>query len=281
MKIKFLGTAAAEGWPAVFCNCENCKRATALGGKNIRTRAQILVNDDLLVDLPPDTYMHKMQYGLDLSKVGTLLVTHSHMDHFYPMELSMRGYCYAHDMQQADLHIFSNEAVKESFEQQSRFEPFADAVKNSLHWHVMQPFDTATCGKYEIYALKAQHTNPEKALFYLIKEGNKAFLQCNDTGYLYEENFAFLETLGIPLDVVALDCTCGSIKVGKTGTHMGAEDCKEIMEKMRGYAFIKPTTRFILTHFSHNGGWTHEQLSDFFLEVGGEVAYDGMEIEIV
>ena len=30
MKVRFLGTAAAEGWPAVFCNCENCKKAAAL-----------------------------------------------------------------------------------------------------------------------------------------------------------------------------------------------------------------------------------------------------------
>ena len=98
MKIKFLGTAAAEGCPAVFCNCENCKKAARLGGKDLRTRSQILVNNDLLVDLPPDTYYHKMAYSLDLSAVKTLLVTHSHMDHFYPMELSMRGACYAHDM---------------------------------------------------------------------------------------------------------------------------------------------------------------------------------------
>ena len=76
MKIKFLGTAAAEGWPAVFCNCENCKKAASLGGKNIRTRSQILVNDDLLIDLPPDTYLHKLAHGLDLSKVSVLLVTH-------------------------------------------------------------------------------------------------------------------------------------------------------------------------------------------------------------
>ena len=38
MKIRFLGTAAAEGWPAVFCACESCKRAERLGGKDIRTR---------------------------------------------------------------------------------------------------------------------------------------------------------------------------------------------------------------------------------------------------
>ena len=33
MKIKYLGTAAAEGITAVFCECETCKKAIELGGK--------------------------------------------------------------------------------------------------------------------------------------------------------------------------------------------------------------------------------------------------------
>jgi phosphoribosyl 1,2-cyclic phosphodiesterase len=31
MKLNFLGTAAAEGFPAIFCNCEYCKEARKLG----------------------------------------------------------------------------------------------------------------------------------------------------------------------------------------------------------------------------------------------------------
>ncbi len=52
MKLTYLGTAAAEGWPAVFCNCPCCRQARVLGGKDIRTRSQALVNEDLLLDLP-------------------------------------------------------------------------------------------------------------------------------------------------------------------------------------------------------------------------------------
>ena len=52
MKIKFLGTAAAEAFPAMFCDCENCKKARSLGGKNIRTRSQTLIDNDLFIDYP-------------------------------------------------------------------------------------------------------------------------------------------------------------------------------------------------------------------------------------
>ena len=45
MKITFLGTAAAEGVPAIFCNCEYCQNARLKGGKNIRTRSQEIINE--------------------------------------------------------------------------------------------------------------------------------------------------------------------------------------------------------------------------------------------
>ena len=51
MQFQYLGTAAAEGWPAVFCRCKYCLEAQRLGGKNIRTRSQAIVNDDLLSGL--------------------------------------------------------------------------------------------------------------------------------------------------------------------------------------------------------------------------------------
>lgn len=280
MKIKFLGTAAAEGWPAVFCTCENCRKAERLGGRDIRTRSQILVNDDLLVDLPPDTYLHKLAYGLDLSAVNTLLVTHSHMDHFYPMELSMRGGCYALGMKSETLNIFSDAHVKHSFDLQSGFEKFLDAVDGALRWNLMHPFDRASSGRYEIYALKARHTHPEQSLFYLVKEGDRAFLQCNDTGYLYEENFEFLEKTGVKIDAVALDCTCGKIRVGETGTHMGAPDCADLVARMRKCGFLKENARFVVTHFSHNGGMTHAELTDYFAPLGVDVAFDGFEMSI-
>ena len=64
MKLTYLGTAAAEGFPALFCNCPYCEEARRLGGKNIRTRSQSLINDDLLIDFPADTYHHLLLQGM-------------------------------------------------------------------------------------------------------------------------------------------------------------------------------------------------------------------------
>ena len=69
MKVQYLGTAAAEGWPGMFCHCKNCEEARRRGGRDIRTRCQTLIDDVLFLDFPPDTYYHALQFGIDASAV--------------------------------------------------------------------------------------------------------------------------------------------------------------------------------------------------------------------
>ena len=54
MEIQYLGTAAAEGLPALFCDCETCRKARNIGGKEVRTRTQSVVDGKILIDFPPD-----------------------------------------------------------------------------------------------------------------------------------------------------------------------------------------------------------------------------------
>lgn len=115
MKITFYGTAAGEGWPGVFCQCELCREARRLGGKNIRTRSQALINDDLLIDLPPDNQLHSLYYGLDLGRVRTLLFTHSHSDHCYPNDLELLREPYSHTYP-GRMQVFGNAAVGRAVE---------------------------------------------------------------------------------------------------------------------------------------------------------------------
>ena len=54
MKLKFLGTAASEGIPNPFCNCELCTKARHEGGKDVRTRASALIDGVIQIDLSPE-----------------------------------------------------------------------------------------------------------------------------------------------------------------------------------------------------------------------------------
>ena len=69
MKITMLGTGAI-GYPLTFCNCDNCNEARIRKGKSIRKRASMLINNDLLIDLGPDTQNAMSMYGKDMSKIA-------------------------------------------------------------------------------------------------------------------------------------------------------------------------------------------------------------------
>ena len=125
-------------------------------------------------------------------------------------------------------------------------------ISNSMRWHVVSEFQKISTERYEIWTLKAQHMKTENALFYLINQGDKAFMQCNDTGLLWEENYEFLSSLGVKIDAISLDCTMGAQEESYFG-HMNLKECLETVERMRKSNFVKPDTRFILTHFCHNG----------------------------
>ena len=53
MEILFLGTAAAEGTPAVFCDCKMCRYAREKGGKEIRSRSGALIDGKLKISVLP------------------------------------------------------------------------------------------------------------------------------------------------------------------------------------------------------------------------------------
>ncbi|MCI8602355.1 MAG: MBL fold metallo-hydrolase [Oscillospiraceae bacterium] len=282
MKFRFLGTAAAEGWPAVFCNCPHCLEAARRGGKNIRTRSQALINDDLLLDFPPDTYLHKLQLGLDLSAVRYLLLTHWHMDHFYPQELTIRGGGYSHNMVSQQLHIFCGQDAQDFFMSGVSWE-LEKSSEHDLIWHILTPFKTEQADGYAITPLPARHMLERPGstpFFYLIEKEGKSVLYCHDTGWFYDEVWEFLEKRGQPVDLISFDCTGGPLENGPKSGHMGYIDDIRVREKLREIGICGENTCCIVNHFSHNSGMLHEELCETLNPQGFEVSYDGMEIEL-
>lgn len=277
MKLKYLGTAAAEGWPAVFCNCSSCQKARALGGKNVRTRSQAVVDGELMLDLPCDTYLHVLREGLDLSAVRWLLVTHSHTDHFYPAELVLRGGCYGREMTSSTLDIYCNETVENYFYKAARHELEPDIEKN-LRFHRAVPFESFQAGPYRITPLPARHMTSEQALIYLIEKNGRSMLYAHDTGRFLPEVYLFLQNKH--LDLISLDCTSGRIENGASDGHMGLPDAVQVRDQLLDIDAADSHTRFILNHFSHNGGLLHDQLVELAAGWHMEPAYDGAVVEI-
>lgn len=90
MKLTFLGTGAGEGYPGYWCECPHCTYARRKRGKNLRTNSCLLINEDLLIDIGPSCFDNAARFGVNLTQIKVLLVTHPHEDHMYPQNLFWR-----------------------------------------------------------------------------------------------------------------------------------------------------------------------------------------------
>ncbi|MBR3592880.1 MAG: hypothetical protein IKK65_04150 [Clostridia bacterium] len=274
MKIKFLGTAAAEAFPAMFCDCENCKKAKALGGINIRTRSQTLIDNNLFIDYPCDTYYHVITHNINLLDVKNVLITHIHDDHFYPNDLNWmaRGFsCPPEDWQGITVH---GSCDIES--------PLSEIVANSrgfLRCESHPAFEPFYVGDYKVTALKATH-GTENPYIYVIAKENKTLLYAQDTGLLPEETWEYLKNSGLYFDAVVMDCTAGTTDISYS-SHMGLPRNIKTRDEMFACGLVDGNTKFILNHFSHNGG---DAVYDDFVPIAKEngfiTSYEGLEIEI-
>jgi phosphoribosyl 1,2-cyclic phosphate phosphodiesterase len=269
MKLTYLGTAAAEGFPALFCNCEYCNEAKRLGGKNIRTRSQALINQDLLIDFPADTYAHFLNNGIKGDMIEHLIVTHAHSDHFYLDDLFMRSGAFAHNMSAPTLNIFCPKTV---------FEQFTN-IPQGTAVTVLEPYRTYEIGAYNVTPLPARHMFGSEAFIYII-QGDKTLLYAHDTGYFYEEVFDYIEKSHIVFDMISLDCTNVDIPISDEGTHMGFPNIERVLSRLSAMGAITSSTVKYINHFSHNGNPLHHILKKRAKEYDCHVSYDGLTVVI-
>lgn len=276
MQIRILGTAAYERVPAMFCRCAACTQARQLKGKNIRSQAQTLIDDDLLIDFGQDNYLHYLQSGADYTKIKNILVTHTHQDHFMPDELRMTTGWFAVNGITENIGIWGNQACAEMFA----------SIQSAMlcDMHTVAAFETFQMGKYTVTALPASHGTADP-LVYILSDGEKTLLYNNDTGFWKEEVYQFVSDRGYRFDGVICDCTFGF--QDKTGiSHMSLENNKRHRARLQEMGAVTETTQWVITHFSHNGlipegrPITAEELEQIAAQNGMIAAYDGIVITL-
>ncbi len=282
MKITYLGTGAAEGAPAVFCQCEVCKTLRLRGEKEFHTRAQFLIDENVGIDFPPDAYAHALRLGRDYSNLQYLLITHSHMDHFYAHDFILRGYKYCAPLS-APLTIYGNAEVKKVFEECTRRELREEVGANLLVKEVFPftPFRFGEREEYEAVPLLAQHSVKENAYVYLIEKAGKTYLHLTDTGRLPQETLDYLQTrfsARNKVDFVTFDCTFLFRTAGQVSRHMGLEDNLAMQKEFEKLGVADENTRYAITHYSHNNAPLKENLDRAEREYGYIPTYDGTVI---
>ena len=273
MKIFFLGTGSAEGYPSPFCECENCREARKAGGKSFRQRSSIMIDDKLLFDFGPDLVGYTLKYNLCLSSIKVLLITHSHYDHFYPENLKLL-------LPETGTILTDPPALKIICSQDvaDRISNTCRDIKSAVPWEIIiaDAYKTVTTLGFEITALPAAHmVGKEKAFFYMVRSKEKTLLCAYDTGKWNEEGWEYLK--GHHFHGVIIDETMGYESYGE---HHNIEEVIVVKNRMTRDGLIDNKTAFIITHISHNLNPVHRRLEELFAPESIQVAYDGLEVII-
>jgi phosphoribosyl 1,2-cyclic phosphate phosphodiesterase len=272
MELTFLGSGAAEGYPAPWCRCANCEAARARGGRDLRGRSALLINDDLLIDLGPDLVLGAQRAGRPLDRVRYILITHSHGDHLYlsNLEIRERGYR-ATDLPMADL--YSDESVLRHIREHYPH----GTQEQGVVLHDVEPGQRFSCGPYTVQAVPAMHGDPSmRPLLYAIADGQRSMFYGTDTGPLAEEAWTVLR--GWRFDAVILDETMGFTAPART--HMAVSSFEDCVARMRDEGLLAPGVRVLAHHFSHHHNPPYADLVAYFGPRGVEVAYDGLRVTL-
>lgn len=277
MKFQYLGTAAAEGIPAIFCQCENCEKIRKKGGKNIRTRSQAIINDDLLIDFNADSYIHFLNNNIDTSKIKYCLITHTHSDHFYPDDLNMRIPGFAHLKDNFPLVLYGSEIAGKAIEDELK----TTIEQKAVSFTEVRENEPFFADGYKITPLKAIHDQNSGPLIYMIENNGKTILYAHDTGLFHESVWEYFKKVSPKFNFVSLDCTQAADEVMGYDAHMNLNDNLKIKAKMLELGYADENTVFVSNHFSHNGkAADYDSFKEIAEKHGVLTSYDGMILEI-
>lgn len=284
MELLYMGTAAAEAVPALFCECKHCEFARRHGGREIRGRAGSLLDGVLKLDFGPDSFKQMLDNDIDYTHMRALLVTHAHEDHFAVSDVAYRrrGFGQIRDGE-APLTVYGNERVG------ALLEPF---ICERIAYRRVKAFESMEIEGYTVTPLEAVHCvsdapdarfgvvfngreykRSEEAFIYLIEKDGESLLYAHDTGGVTPADMEFLA--GHRLDLVSMDCTNGVLDADYVG-HMGINDNLRMRERILKSGVADDKTVFVANHFSHNGLAAHEELERRL--PGFIVAFDGLRV---
>lgn len=282
MKLRFLGTGAAGGYPNPHCRCENCVAARQAGGKSIRMMCAAMIDDDVLIDLGPDLSGAAIRFGLDYASVRWALQTHAHGDHLLPLHASARAASWAAKNAQPMEWFMNSHAVTAVVEGNAKSLPkMSMAVDNTdqalLALTTIQPWQELRFGPYRVLTIPANHGSAVEPMLFAIEKQGRSLLWGSDTSALPPDTWAQVAERGWRFDVVVLDHNDGFAR-DCSETHMGSAAVLREFARMRTLGLVGDTTRLIGTHLGHHSNSIHEVEQARAEALGYDIAWDGLEV---
>jgi phosphoribosyl 1,2-cyclic phosphodiesterase len=253
MKLTFIGTGAAD-W-----DWRNMPPGT-------RGSTATLVGRSCLIDAGP-TVVHSLdRFGMRLSQIAHVVITHSHDDHFQPATIAAiaaarKGKVTIWAAPQALSMLGGIPCVRHEIAVGAQFK----------------------CGRVAFTALPSNHQTSfpeEQTLNYLVESGGKTLLYALDGAWMIAKAKRILSAAleGRALDAVVWDATCGpTLNDWRFTEHNDLAMIDAMRKSMLGAGLVSPTTRHVFDHLARTlwpaNAAARAALAD---EYGGIVAEDGM-----
>lgn len=287
MKITFLGTSAGEEYPGIWCDCEHCAKARAMGGRNIRRNSALMVDGDVMIDIGKTAHVQAERFGLNIRGVTTLLVTHAHPDHFNTHTLWARQMTPGHDTLSRDerrtttsprftplprLTLLGSAQVAKTLAAHIDY----TAPQCDMDFIVAEPFNEYRLGGLDVYTLDGNHTDGDMhSINYIITRRNRTFLYLTDTGWPFD---ATLEALTrFKYDFIITEGTFG-LGMDSPG-HMRLDKNVRLLSFFNEHKLWKGEPRYYLTHIAPHWCPPHDEYAPIVAAQGLTLAYDGMTLE--
>lgn len=254
MRIKFLGTGAAEGIPSMGCECTHCTRARQEGGKLVRERSAILFSlpgYKLLVDTPPN--IRAMLAKNEVTQLDGIFLTHEHYDHTSGIEEFLYW--------RKDVDLFAEKRVYNRIARADWGEGLSDVA----FYLPYRPGVVVRFDGFFITPFAVHHSAPCFGL--AIYEGEQKIVYTSDGDSRFPNHTRCLMR-GAHLLIVNTP-----FFVNPPGeAHLGVDEAIGLKEEMGA-------EKLILTHINHFNR-PHDELQEYVSQFEGvTVAYDGMEVE--
>lgn len=270
MRLRLLGTGAADGLPNAFCRCSTCQDARTR--RRVRTRSSLLIDDRILIDPGPDAATQTARAGIDLFDVRHWFITHGHPDHLDPMLLLSRYWVLPND----PLRIWGPRQALNKLQDwlapNSRVE-LIEAIPGTVVEVRIDGTDYRFCAHQADHGDRGGHRDclGDEALLWSVEDSRTSVLYATDTG-------PDPHVSGGPFSAVLLDATFGPKTDHRTG-HLDFPATEGLLAQWRESGVIDDRSRIIATHIGHH----NPPFAELVVELntrGLEVFEDGTQIDL-
>ena len=296
MKLLFLGTGTSHGVPVIGCDCPVCKSSDP-HDKRFRCSAYVTTTSgkNILIDIGPDFRSQALAYNI--SRVDTLLLTHSHADHLHGIDDLRIFSC---DLSESDLKnkklkpeskrkyeappipIYTNKNTIKDIEK--RFDYFFRHCREGGGHAKVELIDAKnsfeTCG-ITVTPIPMLHGHLE-TVGWLLTENGKSIAYLTDCSFISDKSIQILKEKCSILEHLVID----GLRIEEHSTHFSFMQALEAAEKIGA-------NHVWLTHLTHST--SHRQVIMYIDDILANFpekfknlnniaesvlpAYDGLELE--